>query len=138
MRTLLYQALVAREPLIAILGSPDRLIEASALGNPQLSGYEGTPPRPFVTYRMHTAFPYRRKIGAREYAQVWANDEPGDYLRIDQILKEVRIAVEGIAPQGEFVGAEWIETGVDLRDDVMGTINRYIRFQFNSSLRESE
>lgn len=116
----------------------ERIIQASALGAEGLPGYEGIPERPFATYRMHTDFPLQRPVGRREYAQVWANDEPGDYATIDDILALCRIAIEGLEPTENFLEARWIETGVDLSDTAMGTINRYIRFQFTGTLRERE
>ena len=131
-RELLYTALRESTDLAQLVG--DRIFAASAL-------VEGkVPPRPFVTYRMHTRFgrPLGRPLGAREYVQLWANDNPGDYLRIDKILELSRKAVEAIPQQDTFLEARWIETGVDLRDPDMGTINRYIRFQFTSTLREYE
>lgn len=135
MRQRLYKALSESADLTKLVGT--RIIQASALGN-DLPGYEGTPERPFVTYRMHTDFPVVGGLGRREYCQIWANDDPGDYLRIDEILKYCRQAVEAIPHTNDFLEARWVETGVDLKDDVMGTINRYIRFQFTGSLRERE
>jgi hypothetical protein len=132
-RTLLYQALRGSTDLAEIVD--DRILQASSL-------VEGAiPEKPFVTYRMHTDFPrpVGGKVGRREYCQVWANDVPGDYLQIDKILDICRQAVEAIPSSkanGAFLEARWIETGVDLRDQDMGTINRYIRFQFTSTLRE--
>lgn len=135
MRKVLFKALSSSASLAEIVGP--RIIQASALGS-ELPGYEGVPERPFVTYRMHTDFPLQRGLGRREYAQVWANDEPGDYLRIDEILRLCRIAVEAAPSEDDFLEARWIETGVDLADQAMGTINRYIRFQFTGTLRERQ
>lgn len=111
----------------------DRIIQASAIGTEL---WPGTPKRPFITYRLHTDFPVGGGMGRREYSQIWANDDPGDYERIDEILHVVRLAVEAIPPNGDFLEARWVETGVDLKDDAMGTINRYIRFQMTGALRE--
>lgn len=140
MRKVLYQGLVLHQPLLDLLEVDgdtvtvdDRIHQASSL--------VGVPDRPFITYRMHTDFPREGGIGRREYCQIWANDDPGDYLRIDDILKECRIALESLAPSSispDFLEARWIETGVDLKDDDMGTINRYIRLQFTGTLRERE
>lgn len=141
MRVKLYQALWGYAPLRAIVG--ERILEASAIGADikfadEFPDLQGIPERPFVTYRMHTGFPLNRGLGQREYAQIWANDDPGDYMRIDEILRLCRLAVEAIPPADDFLEARWIETGVDLNDLAMGTINRYIRFQFTGTLRERE
>ena len=135
MRDVLAQSMVASAELQQLLTGDDgefRVYEASSIS------VEAPPARPFVTYRMHTDFPLNRGLGRREYSQVWAHDEPGDYLVIDEILNAVRRAVEAAPSNGDFLEARWIETGVDLRDDVMGTITRYIRFQHTATLRERD
>ena len=137
-RTRLFNALEGFAELTKLVTDDDgiiRIFEASSLGT-NLTCYEGIPPRPFVTFRMHTDFPLNRGLGRREYCQIWANDEPGDYMTIDEILRLCRLAVEGIPSDKDFLEARWIETGVDLSDQAMGTINRYIRFQFTNTLRE--
>jgi hypothetical protein len=127
-RTRLYKACMESSEVVDIIG--DRLFASSSIDeNTQII-------RPFLTYRMHTDFPLSRGIGAREYVQVWANDDPGDYMRIDRLLKAVRRAIEAIPSEDDFLEARWIETGVDLADSAMNTINRYIRLQFTNTLRE--
>lgn len=141
MRAILYKAVSESADLAEIVEG--RVFQASSLGIHLPDGQiitDGVPERPFITYRMHTDFPSPMggKIGRREYSQWWANDDPGDYLRIDEILRLIRLAVEAIPPHGSFLQAVWVETGVDLKDDAMGTINRYIRFQATGTLRERE
>jgi hypothetical protein len=131
MRKLLYKALRNSTDLGAIVDR--RILEASAIGSEL---WPGVPERPFMTYRMHTHFPVIGGAGRREYAQVWANDDPGDYETIDDMLRLAQLAVEAIPSQGDFIEARWVETGVDLKDDAMGTINRYIRFQLTGTHRE--
>jgi hypothetical protein len=131
MRKLLYKALKNSTDLGQIVNG--RILEASAIGSKL---WPGVPERPFMTYRMHTDFPVIGGAGRREYAQVWANDDPGDYETIDEMLRLARLAVEAIPSQADFLEARWVETGVDLKDDAMGTINRYIRFQLTGTLRE--
>lgn len=132
MRSIVYPTLSTYAPLLAVVGD-------DANGDPnihQASSLTVTPPRPFVTFRMHTDFPLRpRGTGAREYIQLWAHDDPGDYTRIDDILSHCRDALEAAAHSGTFLEARWIETGVDLKDDVMHTITRYMRFQLTRTLR---
>lgn len=99
--------------------------------------------RPLIAIRAHTDFPPAgsshggRSFGRREYMQVWAHDDPGDYQRIDQILRLCRDALETVDPFDDFLEAKWIETGVDLRDDRMESIMRYSRFQFTYARRET-
>jgi hypothetical protein len=122
------QCLIDWAPLQPIV--EDRVFEASAVVT-QVK-------RPFIVVRMHTGFPVERGIGGRHYAQVWAHDAPGSYLRIDQILIEARKAIESLPHTGAdgFLEARWIETGVDLKDDTLGTITRYSRYQLTQALRE--
>lgn len=137
MRKLLFQAMRNSADLQTIVHG--RIFQASRLGILGPDGQpitEGVPDKPFITYRMHTDFPVMGGVGRREYSQVWANDDPGDYETIDSILRLVQLAVEAIPPQEDFLEARWVETGVDLKDDAMGTINRYIRFQMTGTHRE--
>lgn len=129
MRTLVYNALKNSSGIQSLVGTHNGFPNIH-----QASSLDFVPPRPFLTYRMHTGFNYQR-LSDREYCQVWAHDNPGDYLVIDQLLKYARVAIESIASQGNFIQADWIETGVDLRDDAMNTITRYARFQLTNSLR---
>jgi hypothetical protein len=130
-RTHVYQAMAHSAEVLALFTGDDgvvRIYEASSL--------DIVPPKPFCTYRMHTHFPLIQGHGQREYCQIWVHDIPGDYLTIDDGLAKIRRALESWPAQGDFLEARWIETGVDLKDDVMGTINRYIRFQLTATLRE--
>lgn len=126
-RILAFQALRADGPLAELVNN--RIHSASSINKQKT--------RPLVGLRSHTRFPVAKRIGAREYLQVWAYDEPGDYLRIDQILERCQAVIEAIQPQDNFLEAKWIETGVDLRDDVMEAITRYCRFQFTYARREA-
>lgn len=126
MRRIVYEALTGWAPLDPLVGQ--RIYEASSV--------DVHTPKPFVVVRMHTGFPIRPVIGGRHYAQVWAHDNPGSYLRIDEILVECRRAIEAHPPDGDFLEARWIETGVDLRDDGFETVTRYCRFQLTHTLRE--
>jgi hypothetical protein len=129
-RILTYDALRGSADLGLLVG--DRIGPASSFNKHN--------ERPLVVIRAHTDFPAGRRVGRREYIQIWAHDEPGDYLRIDQVLKLCRVAIEGIVPSAaleDFLEAKWIETGVDLRDDLMESITRYSRFQFTFTRRET-
>jgi len=128
MRKRIFEALVAWAPLDALV--ENRILEASSVTVHTT--------KPFIVIRMHTGFPVERSIGGRHYAQIWAHDEPGSYLRIDDILIETRKALESLPNTGDdgFLEARWIESGVDLKDDLLETITRYSRYQLTQSLRE--
>lgn len=127
-RALAMQALKNYSPLHEDV-APENMRSASAI-NKQL-------PRPCIGVRLHTTFPVGRRVGERCYVQVWVYDDPGDYMRIDRILYNVRAALEAMVPIGSFLEARWIETGVDLRDDPMEAITRYSRFQMTGTYREA-
>lgn len=135
MREIVNQALINHAPLLDLVGQIQGEDGNLHPNIHQASSLDFTPPRPFVTYRMHTDF-FVQRVGGREYVQVWAHDDPGDYSRIDAILDQCRIAIVNLPSEGTFLDARWIETGVDLRDDAMNTITRYIRFQLTRTTRE--
>lgn len=128
-RTRLFKALTESSAVMDIVEG--RILAASSID--QNTDIE----RPYMTYRMHTAFPVGRRIGGREYGQVWANDDPGDYMRIDRVLRAAKLAIEALPSETDFLEATWIETSIDLADSAMGVINRYSRFQFTNTLRET-
>lgn len=128
-RTRVYKALTESSAVMDIVQG--RIYPASAIDeNTDIA-------RPYMTYRMHTVFPVGSRVGGREYVQLWANDDPGDYMRIDRMLKAARLAIEALPSEADFLEAVWIETGIDLADNAMGVINRYSRFQFTNTLRET-
>lgn len=124
-RVAVYRALIDSVDLRALV--EDRVGAASSF-NKQSE-------RPLVAIRSHTDFPVA-KVGRRQYIQVWGHDDPGDYMRIDEVLRLCRVAIEGIVPVDDLLEAKWIETSVDLRDDVMDSIARYSRFQLTFARRE--
>lgn len=129
-RIIVFQALRTSNELAAIV--EDRIGAASR--------FDKQSKRPLVAIRAHTDFPALGRVGRREYIQVWAHDDPGDYETIDNILVICRDAIEAVQSSvalGPFLEARWIETGVDLRDDVMESITRYSRFQVTFTRREA-
>jgi len=59
---------------------------------------------------------------------IFAHDEPGDYLRIDSIMEELkRLFADTKDTVARVVKSSWLETSEDFRDDDMGTIARFAR-----------
>lgn len=125
-RETVYKALIEWPGLAPLV--EDRIYEASSIDK----HYK----RPLLAIRMHTGFPVQARLGRREYVAIWAHDDTGDYMQIDSIHEQVRLALESITPSEKFLEARWIETSVDLRDDFMESICRYQRFQLTSALLE--
>jgi hypothetical protein len=67
----------------------------------------------------------------RSFFQIWVHDDPADYDQIDQICHDVIRAIRGQGdPTSGIMTTRYLETSQDLTDATLGTICRYIRFQF--------
>lgn len=126
LRQFTYETLKNYPPLQYLVN--DRVYQGESLKT-------ATQSTPFIVYRMgndttedlaeQDAYP------RRQFFLVYAHDAPADYSRVDDILRlskqafrEVRVGVEGI------LQIRFLETSRDLDDPVMGTIMRYMRFQY--------
>lgn len=100
--------------------------------------------RPLMILRWQRADPGLR--GDDAYAssnfrrlQVWVHDAPGDYDRIDQVLKRVRDVLTSVHAQYTGTSYEWVSQtrwegdSEDLRDDDAGTITRNSQYLFVGS-----
>lgn len=70
----------------------------------------------------------------RQFAQVWVHDysdtKTGDYLRIDQVLEQIKLAVHNkSSPAHGVVLARYIEVSQDLNDETLNTVFKYARIQ---------
>lgn len=125
-RETVFAALTGSTDLVALVG--DRIHAASSLKN--------VPTTPFITFRMHHTLEVQGRIGKRQHVTIWAHDEPGDYMRIDDMIAAIDAAMEAILPTGTLREVRWIEGSPDLQDDDMGTITRNTRFEMTSSTPE--
>lgn len=57
---------------------------------------------------------------------VWAHDEPGSYLRIDNILDQVERVLSPSVSSGDYVQTVFQGRSQDLTDDALGTITRNV------------
>ena len=65
-----------------------------------------------------------------EEVQLFVHDVPGDYTVIDGILIAMRGLLDGRVDQPNgIIRCTWLEDSEDFRDDKMGTILRYGRYQ---------
>lgn len=65
-----------------------------------------------------------------QYLTVYIHDEPGDYLRINEITLAIRAALQGPVADGVGgISALWQGDSQDLADDVYGTIMRNAEFR---------
>jgi hypothetical protein len=70
--------------------------------------------------------------------QFWVHDTPGDYFRINQILKRLRVILSTLETQGDPDGGYitdvlWQGNSDDFYDDEAKTINRYAQYQLTGS-----
>jgi hypothetical protein len=66
------------------------------------------------------------------------HDTPGDYFRINQILKRLRVLLSTLETQGDPDGGYitdvlWQGNSDDFYDDEAKTINRYAQYQLTGS-----
>lgn len=71
----------------------------------------------------------------RQYFQVWVHDytdtKVGDYGRIDDIIRELKARFSGAGSSLDgIITTRYLETSQDLDDNTLGTVFKYIRFQF--------
>lgn len=68
---------------------------------------------------------------SRQFFLVYIHDVPSDYSQIDEIEMAVihSLNLANSAPEG-IITTRYLETSRDLDDQALGTIFRYVRFQF--------
>lgn len=118
MRTLIRQSLIASTEL-ETLGVVPEAVMAGDVDTPEY--------RPFLNLRWNTTTPGLATVDRRSLV-IWVHDEPGDYDRIDRIIREIKAimtSLVGVAhAYGYLVVAEWSGDSEDLTDPGHGTITR--------------
>ncbi len=83
--------------------------------------------RPFVNLQWAESTPGVGPVDRRALV-VWFHDLPGDYTTIDRMVKQVRAALDVLAPErtetGWLTGVTWVTDSGDLTNDDRGTIVR--------------
>lgn len=97
-----------------------------------LAGDVDTPEeRPFLQLRWGNTAPGLSAVTRRDLV-VWVHDEPGDYTRIDSIIRRIKTIMASLVgvmhPDGHLMIAEWTGDSADLADDGHGTITRTTSF----------
>lgn len=95
----------------------------------QMGSVDENPPTPFGLYRLSGTFPgvtKRSKVKSVS-VEIWVHDEPGDYSRIEGILKQIEDTFDSVvhasAAEGESIGSANFESrSPDLNDDGFKTI----------------
>ena len=91
-------------------------------------------PKPFVVYHIgnNTSEGLSDEHPAsRLFFQVYIHDQPGDYVRIDDIGDQVKALLVGKgSPADHIITTRFLERSQDLDDQTLGTIFQYLRFQW--------
>lgn len=88
--------------------------------------------KPFIMYRQTSDVPLTRGDDKDQNRQngfmIFAHDIPGDYLRIDMMIEQLKVLFGDVEDQSAgIINSSWFETSDDLRDEDMGTIVKYGR-----------
>lgn len=93
--------------------------------------------KPFIVLSFGQKIPGPFPGSEADTLVVWAHDEPGDYLLVDQILEAIRGALSGQTAIRGGISCQWSGDSIDLSDENFGTITRNSTFTFNS-VKESQ
>lgn len=121
MRGLLFNQITS-SPTVLVAGLPPlQVFAASALE-------ERPADPPFAVVRFGTTGRGMGKI-VRAHADIWVHDEPGSYVRIDNILAAIRGTLDGVnhladGVGNEIISAEWTSDSGDLIDQGYRTITK--------------
>lgn len=124
-RTWLYQRMTGSVPLMTLL--PGGIHQSTSLNvAPHL--------KPYIMYRMTSDVGnFRGDDGEQARSNgymVFAHDVPGDYLKIDAVMEQLKTLFQDIVDQPNgVIKSFWLETSDDIRDDDMGTIMKFARIQ---------
>ena len=70
----------------------------------------------------------------RQFVQIfvhdWSDGDSGDYMRIDDIISEMKKALRlGDSAYHGVIACRYLETSQDLNDETLNTVFKYVRFQ---------
>lgn len=128
MRVKVHQLITAESSVMDLL--PGGVHQGSSLENvPTL--------KPFLVHRFANEVPEIKDAGQtlamRQQCTLWVHDDPGNYENIDEVLAALTTLLEAASSDlSGFMQAEWLFTSDDLRDEEMGTIQRFIQWQITS------
>lgn len=97
-----------------------------------LTGDVDTPEqRPFIQARWNNTTP-GIDVASRRDVVLWVHDTPGDYDRIDSVIRRIKTIMASLVgvphSAGHLMVAEWTGDSADLTDDGHGTITRTTSF----------
>lgn len=116
-------------------GAVTALVPATSIFGP--GSLDGAPAdKPFIVIRFGPTVRGPFVGTSQTELQVWAHDDPGDFLRIQSILEAVQAALEGpVALEGAH-SARWQGESPDSADDALGTITRWASYNLVGMTQE--
>lgn len=116
-RVWLYDQLRLWDPFTAIIPAD------SIYGGGSLKGAPND--KPFAVISLDPELPGPFKGVSYQDCTIRLHDEPGDYMRIGDALREAKAAIDGANPKvAGLIGCVWQGDSADLADDFYGTIFR--------------
>lgn len=103
-------------PLVTDLVPAARIFAAGSLD-------ENVPERPFIIVKEGTNLRGPFPGVASKQPSIWAHDDPGSYLLVDEILAAIRTTLEG-PMEGFGVECRWLSDSMELADEGYKTITR--------------
>lgn len=125
MRAFIFQAVSEAQAVIDLVG--DRVLAASNVHE--------RPVTPFVVIKALPSSRGPHSAASFSDWEIWAHDDPGSYVRIDQILEACRFALSSAVSVGSVISAEWQGDSADFVDDQMKTITRSSTYRIAGSVR---
>lgn len=134
-RTWVYGQLTTFGPLVELIGEAEPRVFAK---KSMTSNIEDCP---YIVYKL--GFSANEDIAeempddtivSRQFLQVWVHDfsdnDTGDYMRIDAVLKQVIQALhKGSSVPDGVIFCRFLEFSQDLNDETLNTVVKYARFQ---------
>lgn len=138
------KAILVASGRVEFVDLANRVLSASSYG---ANGSEA-PPRPFIMIRSGLRLPEdlgaeSRNLGRGRWPYtIWAHDEPGSYVLIDDVLKEIRFGLSKILfpvmePNFTLADCRWENDSDDLYDDGFRTAVRNSSYQLVGKELES-
>lgn len=132
-RAAVYTA-IATDGTLRSLGLPASNVFAS-------QSVDTPPDQPFITLRWGSTFKgvHQEAPSTEQILDVWVNDQPADYSRIDSMIQRIKWIMAALAGVKTEVGyitcIEWTGDGTDDVDDAYGTIVRTTSYRVIASGR---
>lgn len=131
-RTFLYSTLTSTPGVTELIGGDDPRVFAKKSMTSSIEQH------PYVVYKLgnntNESLSESDDTVSRQFAQIFVHDhsdgEVADYMRIDQVLAEIKKAFNlASSPEDGVIAVQYLETSQDLDDQTLNTVMKYVRYQ---------